>query len=226
MIKVLKTGLRLQQIQQMLTRRYDHIWDCCCDHGLLGFNLLDAKMAEHVHFVDIVPELLSEIRQTLEKHWQGPQNAWHVHCIDVAQLPIKDFSLADQGDRHLIIIAGIGGELVIELLRSLLTLCSDYHLEFILCPVHHNYKVRQFLIAHNFALIDERLVFENKRGYEILHVSREIGSLLSPVGEQMWDLNDFEHARYLQKTIEHYQRIAKNPHQDVTNIINHYQQLR
>ena len=225
MIKELKTGLRLQQIQKMLTKHYDHIWDCCCDHGLLGFNLLNAQMAQHVHFVDIVPELLTEIRHTLEKHWQGPQHAWHVHCIDVAKLPIKDFSIADKTDRHLIIIAGIGGELLIELLQSLLPFCANYHLEFILCPVHHNYKLRQFLIAHDFGLIDERLVFENKRGYEILHVSREIARPLSLVGDKMWDFSDLQHASHLQKTLGHYQRIAKNPHLDVTDIINHYQQL-
>jgi len=226
LIKVLKTGLRLQQIQKMLSKRYDHIWDCCCDHGLLGFNLLNTQMAQHVHFVDIVPELLAEIRHTLEKHWQGPQHAWHVHCIDVAQLPIKDFSIAEQADSHLIIIAGIGGELLIELLHALLPLCADYHLEFILCPVHHNYKLRQFLIAHDFGLIDERLVFENKRGYEILHVSHDITRPLSRVGGKMWDLSDLQHARHLQKTLGHYQRIATNPHSDVSDIINHYQQLR
>ena len=63
-----KMGKRLQQIQAQLKQSYDHIWDCCCDHGLLGFSLLDAQLAKTVHFVDIVPELLQQIEQSRQMH--------------------------------------------------------------------------------------------------------------------------------------------------------------
>ncbi|HSC68256.1 MAG TPA: SAM-dependent methyltransferase, partial [Cellvibrio sp.] len=57
----LKLGKRLQQIELMVTANYDHIWDCCCDHGLLGAALLARKAAPHIHFVDIVPELMRKL---------------------------------------------------------------------------------------------------------------------------------------------------------------------
>ena len=220
-----KMGQRLQHIENMLTKQYTHIWDCCCDHGLLGFNLLKAQLAQTVHFVDIVPELLDQIEQTLEKHWQGDKHCWQVHCLDVGKLPIKAFSTAPQKDKHLIIIAGIGGELMIELLQSLLAICADYNVEYILCPVHHNYKVRQFLIKNQLALINESLIFENKRGYEILHVASHASGILSPVGSIMWNFNNPLHHDYLHKKISHYQRIARNPNVNVSTVINHYQQL-
>ncbi|MCW8995458.1 MAG: tRNA (adenine(22)-N(1))-methyltransferase TrmK [Psychromonas sp.] len=218
-------GRRLQQIEAMIARQYTHIWDCCCDHGQLGFSLLNAQAAQTVHFVDIVPKLLEQIEQTLRKYWQGDNKSWQVHCTDAGKLPIKQFSGEPQTDKHLLIIAGIGGDLVIELLQSLLSVTAGYHVEYILCPVHHNYKVRQFLIKNHFMLINEALVFENKRGYEILHVSLEARQPLSPVGSVMWDFSDPLHLDYLHKTIRHYQRIAKNPDMDVTAIINQYQRL-
>ncbi|MFT6987298.1 MAG: tRNA (adenine22-N1)-methyltransferase [Psychromonas sp.] len=222
----MKTGLRLQKIEQIITRRYDHIWDCCCDHGLLGFNLLKAQAAQTVHFIDIVPALLTQIENTLQNHWQGDRQAWQVHCIDAGVLPITACSTQPETDTHLIIIAGIGGELLIELMQSLLLLSENHPIEFILCPVHHNYKVRQFLINNKLGLLNEALVFENGRGYEIVHVSCNSGQPLSAVGSIMWDFSDPLHRNYLHKTIGHYQRIAKNPNADVTSILKQYQQLR
>ena len=224
----MKTGLRLQKIAQMITGRYDHIWDCCCDHGLLGFNLLKAEAAQTIHFVDIVPVLLAQIAVTLEHHWQGGQQAWQVHCIDAGKLPLSEFSTHAATDKHLIIIAGIGGELVIKLIQSLLPLSENHLIEFILCPVHHNYKVRQFLIDNKLALLDEALVFENGRGYEIVHVACKsnknckIAHPLSAVGSLMWDFTDPLHLNYLQKTIGHYQRIAKNSDVDAQLILEQY----
>jgi tRNA (adenine22-N1)-methyltransferase len=220
-----KMGKRLQQIEAQLNKSYAHIWDCCCDHGLLGFSLLDAQLAKTVHFVDIVPDLLKQIEQSLDKFWQGSRESWQVHCINAGNLPLKQYSIEPQTDTHLIIIAGVGGDLMIELLASLSWISAQYHVEFILCPVHHNYKVRQFLIANHFALINESLVFENKRGYEILHVSTEALTPLTVTGSVMWDLAAPLHLGYLHKTIAHYQRIAKNPSSDVSIILNDYQAL-
>lgn len=223
--KTVKIGKRLQQIEQMISKQYTHIFDCCCDHGLLGFRLLNAQIAQTVHFVDIVPELLAQIEQTLHKYWQGEKQSWQVHCMDAGKLPLNLFSAEPQTDKHLVIIAGVGGELMIELLQSLLPLSAHYNIEYILCPVHHNYKVRQFLIKNHFALLNESLVFENKRGYEVLHVSLDAALPLSLVGSIMWDFSNPLHLDYLHKTIAHYQRIAQKPSMDVTRIINHYQQL-
>ena len=223
--KTIKLSQRLQQIEKLISTPYTHIWDCCCDHGLLGLSLLNAQCAKTVHFVDIVPDLLDHIEQTLEKYWQGDRQRWQVHCVNAQALPIAQYTRDPHTDKHLIIIAGVGGELMIELLESLCEVSSQYNAEFILCPVHHNYKVRSFLIENHFALINESLVFENKRGYEILHVSTVALCALSAVGSNMWDLANPQHLEHLQKTIAHYQRIAKNPSSDVSAIINQYQAL-
>lgn len=51
----------------MVTSEYTHIWDCCCDHGLLGAALLSRQAGSYIHFVDIVPELMSELKNKLQR---------------------------------------------------------------------------------------------------------------------------------------------------------------
>jgi len=223
--KSIKLSQRLQSIEVLISEPYDHIWDCCCDHGLLGLSLLDKKRAKTIHFVDLVPDLLDKIEATLLQFWQGERGDWQVHCIDAGKLPITQYSQNKNKDKHLIIIAGVGGDLMIELLSSLHWITDSYPVEFILCPVHHNYKVREYLIDHHFRLNQESLVFENNRGYEILHIALQASLPLTVTGSTMWDINNPLHCDYLHKTIKHYQRLAKNPVNQVDIIIKQYQQL-
>lgn len=215
-----KLGKRLASIESMVTHDYDHIWDCCCDHGLLGFKLLEQGKATHTHFVDIVDPLLIEIEAKLKRFYQGDKH-WHVHCVDVAKLPIE----FNQGVKHLVIIAGIGGLLLIEILTKLFASTINLTIEFILSPVHHNYQLRTFLKQQHCGLIEERIIEENNRFYEVLHIKNSIGNAISNVGDDMWDVNNLQHRTYLQRTIDHYQRIANNPNIDVSEIIKEYQAL-
>jgi len=217
----MQLSVRLQKIEEMISGSYDHIWDCCCDHGLLGFNLLKKERAGQVHFVDIVPDLLKQVETKLNKYWQGDKNSWQIHCVDAANLSLEAYSK----DKHLIIIAGVGGELIVKMMQSLLPLTVSFDVQFILCPVHHHYLLRSFLIKNKLGLINESLVFENKRGYEILHLLKSASKPLSKVGSQMWDFKNPLHRDYLDKTINHYSRMAKNPKTDVDHILTDYQRL-
>ncbi|MDX2422429.1 MAG: SAM-dependent methyltransferase, partial [Amphritea sp.] len=48
----MKLSKRLTQIEQLVAPGYTHIWDCCCDHGLLGAALLARHSDAQIHFVD------------------------------------------------------------------------------------------------------------------------------------------------------------------------------
>jgi tRNA (adenine22-N1)-methyltransferase len=237
-----KISSRLQKIDSMINADYQSIWDCCCDHGFLGLTLLKRKAASTIHFVDIVPSLTSHLESLLNQHFSAEDfiQRWQVHCIDVIKIPLT------AQDKQLVIIAGVGGELIVKFIESLINKFREMSLtkptievEFILCPVHYNYQVRQALIKNNCLLVNEYIITENKRFYEIIHVKKEFLELantqdsfneISSTGNTMWDLSLKSHQQYLTETISHYQRMllsAKNKEQVAINhIIKQYSALR
>ena len=233
----MKISKRLQQIEKMVTSQYDHIWDCCCDHGLLGFSLLSSQASSKVHFVDIVPELIAELETKLERFC--PNSSWLTHCLDVAKLPLTQY----QG-KHLIIIAGVGGDLMIQFIEVLNQQYQNLNLDYLLCPVHHQYSLRKKLIKLNFSLKDEVLIEENKRFYEVLLISSlsdkfgEENNQIDPVGDKIWQSTSSKQTeiidKYLRKTLEHFQRIQRGYQQaslqtkvnSVRHIIDAYQAIK
>jgi len=215
----LKLSNRLQQIEKMaISQQYDHIWDCCCDHGLLGFALLSqqvaTKLSSNIHFVDIVPELMTAIESKLQRFYSNA--CWQTHCLDVAKLP-----LAQHQGKHLVIIAGVGGDLMIEFIESIYKQHKNLNIDFLLCPVHHQFLLRSKLIELDFSLIDEVLVEENRRFYEIILLSSisEKDKKINPVGDKIWQSLSTKHSsssqqaevaeKYLTKTLKHYQRMQQ-----------------
>ncbi len=239
----MKLSKRLQQIKYLIkTKHYQHIWDCCCDHGLLGLSLLARKLKNNqhntdnsvIHFVDIVPELISAVEKKL-RYFSADNNqaltddaVWQCHCMDVANLPLSVHS-----GKHLVIIAGVGGDLMIKFIEAIHQRHKNLPIDFLLCPVHHQYSLRAKLIEFNFGLIDEILVEENKKFYEILLVSSpsiDSASIteVPAVGDKIWqplrnkldnklrqdkvcEVNEAADSalRYLNQNLNHYQRIQQ-----------------
>lgn len=211
-------------IEKMVTSAYDHIWDCCCDHGLLGAALLSRQAAENIHFVDIVPQLITELETKLHRFHSS--SIWETHCLDVAKLPLEQY----QG-KHLVIIAGIGGDLMIQFIEAINHQHNNLNIDYLLCPVHHQYSLRQKLIELDFGLKDEVLVEEKHRFYEVIFVSstREDKLKISPVGEGIWQSGSAKQSemteQYLTKTLKHYQRIQQGKTNDVQHIIDAYRAI-
>lgn len=223
----MKISQRLQKIDSMVMPRYEHIWDCCCDHGLLGFLLLQRDAAKMIHFVDVAEPLVAEVTIKLERFFpEGAKtSSWQTHVADVAKLQLSSATNVNEGSCHLMIIAGVGGDLLIELVAGLLVENPQQKMEFLLCPVLHTYKVRNTLIEMGFSLIDECLVQENNRFYEVLHVSLHAAQPISPVGSIMWDLSRPDDQAYLARTISHYQRVSQNVERNAQQVLEDYQAL-
>lgn len=224
----MKLSRRLKTIDKMITSPYPHIWDCCCDHGLLGMTLLARNAAPNIHFVDIVSELMRQLNSKLTQFFPHSPSAWASHCIDVKKLPLAQYPLTGS-EKHLVIIAGVGGDLMTELIEGICTNNPDINIDFLLCPVHHQFSVRAKLITLNFSLLDEVLLEENQRFYEILLVSNnnKQGDKVSPVGDKIWQASSVEQAAiikgYLTKTLKHYQRIQLGCRDNIQTIIDAYQ---
>ncbi|MGF1692530.1 tRNA (adenine(22)-N(1))-methyltransferase [Photobacterium kagoshimensis] len=226
----MKLSKRLRKIEQMVTSDYSHIWDCCCDHGFLGAALLSRQAANNIHFVDIVPDLMSELASKLQRFYSDSASNWYTHCLDVAELPLQQHE-----GKQLIIIAGVGGDLMIQFIEALhrkhALASNNSNIDFLLCPVHHQFALRQKLIELNFSLKDEALVEDNQRFYETILVSSkpDESAPISFVGDKIWQSDSDKQAninqKYLIKTLNHYQRIQQGNTTDVSHIIDAYRAI-
>lgn len=230
----MKLSKRLQQLDAMVAYGYDHIWDCCCDHGLLGAALVARRAAAKVHFVDVVPALMRQLSEKLAHFYPecsslsaSKHAQWQVHCMDVADLSLHSYS-----GKHLVIIAGVGGDLMAALVAAICERHAGMIIDFLVCPVHHQFTFRQQLIALNCQLRDEILVVENQRYYEILWVStaaNNVGMSINAVGSLLWQTHTPAQRKmardYLATTLAHYQRMQLNGRVNVQPIIAAYQAI-
>ena len=148
---------------------YDCIWDTCCDHGQLGAGLLKNGISSKLFFVDIVPELMANLEQNLNQYFPNQKHQWRVLCEDVSCLPLNREE--NPNDKHLIIIAGVGGDLMLEFITQLNQRFADLSLDFLLCPVHHQFSLRSQLREMELSLLHEEVLEDNHRFYEVLLVT-------------------------------------------------------
>lgn len=217
----------------MVTSQYDHIWDCCCDHGFLGAALVAKKAASCVHFVDLVPDLMDQLEIKLKRYFpivaesdfaSLSYSQWQVHCMDLCQLQLQELK-----GKHLVIIAGVGGDLMSAMVEAITQNNATAEIDFLLCPVHHHYTLRQQLIALDLGLKAETLMIENRRYYEIILAApkNNIGvSAMSPVGNTIWQCRNQEEFNlafgYLNKTLAHYKRKQLKRGAEIQPIIDAY----
>ncbi len=219
----MKLSNRLSAINALITQPYDVIWDCCCDHGLLGMAILKREIAKKVMFVDIVPQLMSELNYRLTRYASAQSYSdWRVLCKDVGSIALAE------NKKQLVIIAGVGGELLLALIQQIIANHSQQVLakiNFIVCPVHHSYSLREGLDELNLGLISEQIIVENKRFYEVLQFSFASTIKITATGSAMWDLSNRDHSNYLNKLLQHYTRMAQQSPQRFEKVINDYKLL-
>ena len=172
---------------------YPYIWDCCCDHGYLGIKILANEMCEKMVFVDKLPHIIEQLNNKLAPFDTGK------HELITADAGELKFS-ADQ--KHLVILAGVGGDTSVEIVKSIEINHPAIQIDYIFCPSSSKKTLREYLAQNKFALLDETLVSDNKRYYEILLVKGKASgddySKVSPACE-LWDEDNPEHQRYLNK---------------------------
>lgn len=214
----MKLSARLDAIFKLIPANYSRIWDCCCDHGYLGRSLLEAQICDEIVFLDQVPALIEEITNDLGQvaEYQG---RWQATTQDLNSLLLPD------AQSQLVVIAGVGGDLTIEFVQSLLQKNPDKPLDFILCPVRQQFRVRKAMQALGLGLKQEKLVKERGRFYEVLYLSTQSDVEVSAVGRDMWHLDDADHQQYLDSLLGHYQRMSQQGNQESKDALAMYQAL-
>lgn len=191
----IKLSKRLIALRDAVPTDYAEIWDCCCDHGLLGMALAEKFPSSRLHYVDQVPTITANLEKKL--HIQAHNN-WQVHTQNAA-----DITLTSDG-KNLIILAGIGGKTCIELLQQIEQHHSAAERHYLLSPNYQLFELRDFLIRQGFSLLAEQLLTENKRHNEILLVTNITGGeTISPTGN-FWQQALATHRDYIRRLLQHY----------------------
>lgn len=195
-------GPRLDAIFTLVSKAqqnvlYRNIWDCCCDHGYLGIKILSEKLCEKLIFVDQIPHIIEQLALKL-----APYTGADLELItaDAGELSFSSKL------RHLVILAGVGGEKTVQIVSSIEKNNPGVEIDYIFCPSTSQAALREYLVAEKFALLQESLVYENRRYYEILYVRNTCLDHALPAVSlscDLWDANDDRQQQYLSKLARH-----------------------
>ena len=154
----------MKAVSAMVTPGYV-LADVGTDHGYVPISLIQRKRIPRAIAMDIN---------------KGPlQRA----CEHIAEFQLEEFietRLSDGvnklkvGEVDSILIAGMGGELVIHILTDGMEVCKSVK-ELILQPQSELDKVRKFLREKNFKIVDEDMVIEDGKYYPMMKVVPEGG---------------------------------------------------
>lgn len=207
-MKKFKLGKRLKALYDLVDCEDMIFYDLCCDHGHLGINVYLEKKPIKVILNDQVQSICENLENTLGSHITN--GGISVFCKSATQIKL------DIEKRKFLVVAGVGGDLVIKILENLIPqLNSD---DFILVSPHSKiHKVRSFLIKNKFTSIGEKLIEENNKFYEMLIVQKnDLKSNISTIGDQIW-LDDYSKSHTcLSEYIKYYK--VKFKHNDDKSI--------
>ncbi len=160
----------MKAVASMVTPGYI-LADVGTDHGYVPISLVQRKKIPKAIAMDVN---------------KGPLKR---ACEHIAEFQLEEFietRLSDGvkklevGEVDSILIAGMGGELVIHILSDGMEVCRSVK-ELILQPQSELEKVRQFLREKNFKIIDEDMVIEDGKYYPMMKV-------IPVVRDEFWDI--------------------------------------
>ena len=192
----IKLSKRMKKIADMVTPGRVTA-DIGCDHGLVSVYLVKNNIAPHVIAMDIGQGPLESARKNIlyyssndmademeEKYERKNErnnesdatddvskvtnNTWEIS--DKIELRISDgFSALKPGETECAVIAGMGGHLIISILEKGLhnsVLKTGY--ELVLSPQSDIPLVRKYLREHGIKIIDEEMLLEDGKYYNII----------------------------------------------------------
>lgn len=151
----MKLSKRLQHIANMVTKG-SRVADIGTDHGLLPIALVEEGIAPSAIAMDLRKGPLGRAMEHIALH--GMKDRILTRLSDGMQNLHSD-------EVDSIVIAGLGGELMIRILDARQDLWDK---EFILSP-HSEWKlVRRYLREHGMAVVDEDMVLDERNKYYII----------------------------------------------------------
>lgn len=133
--------------------------DIGTDHAYVSIELIKSGRAQHVIASDVRSGPLSIAKSNVEKHQLTNKIETRLG---------SGLSVLSPGEADTIIIAGMGGELICEILNDDIETARKSVL--ILQPMNAQYELRKYLIKNNFTITDEDIECEGHRVYNLMKV--------------------------------------------------------
>ncbi len=168
-----RLGPRLNAIYELVKHlqqdnTFSTIWDCGCDHGYLGTKILNDKLCNKLIMLDQLPHIIQQLGKRLQPHVSDEvADRFELLVADVSQLAFST------NEKHLIILAGIGGDNLLQITQAIELKNANCEIDYIFCPSSKPATLRSYLQASEFSLLAEISIEEKNRLYEILHVQRK-----------------------------------------------------
>lgn len=150
----------------MITPRLRSIVDCVntksvadigCDHAYVPIALIDENRAKKVIACDINEGPVKIAQENIEKY---NKQEFITTRIGAGLSPIED------GEVDTVIIAGMGGELIVSILSD--DLMKAHNATLVLQPMNDQHTVRRFLINNGFEIIKEDIATEGFKVYNVI----------------------------------------------------------
>lgn len=169
--------------------------DIGCDHAFVSIYLIQHGIADMVIAADVNPGPLETAKSNImrygismsENSMNNPDNdlsGVNIADSDIGIINIRlsnGFEKIKKGETDAAVIAGMGGKLVISIIEGADVFVPGYKL--ILSPQSDVPEVRLYLLEHGFKLIDEDMICEDGKYYNIICAEFVSASPLSADGE-------------------------------------------
>jgi tRNA (adenine22-N1)-methyltransferase len=163
----IKLSKRLSFILKLVPSVGDVFYDLCCDHGHLGISVAKIHSYKKVFLIDQVKSIIDKISHDYLSEINLNSPIIDIQCLDARKLKI------DQDLKNIISIAGVGGELAIKMVDNLLGQMGFD--DILVISAHNNVsKLRSYLIEKKLELLEEGLIEDNKKFYEVLVVRKSM----------------------------------------------------
>lgn len=155
----MKLSKRLETVASFVTQG-SNIADIGTDHGYVPIFLVKEHIAEHVLAMDVRKGPLERATAHIESF--GLSEKIETRLSD-------GLSAMKQGEADTVIIAGMGGELIIHIIENGRFLWDSIR-HWILSPQSDLDKVRKYLEKSGFAIADESMLVQDGKYYTVMSV--------------------------------------------------------
>lgn len=156
-------SLRLLKIAEMVEKN-SIVADVGTDHGYIPVYLMENNISKKVIGSDISPGSLEKIKSYVQM--KSLEEFIDMRLGDGLDV-IKPYEI------DTLIMAGMGAVLMMEILEENKEVTNSI-VDFILQPMVGPDKLREYLYNNGFKIVDEELVFEKGKYYEIIHARKGI----------------------------------------------------